>query len=308
MVDAIDTQYSPVFARHETFHPRFGWLKKGYDAAIKNHNIFLEDDAAVILGVGKNMVRSIRYWCTAFGILYDTSRSKFSNNDLISTGFGDNLFADNGWDPYLESLASLWLLHWNLTKPYSQSTAWEFTFNEFHLSEFTDVQLFHSLNDYLHKNFPSFKVSPASLKKDINCILRMYARRSIKSFSDESLDCPFVNLGLVERAGESPYYTFKVGPKDGLDPEIIVSTCLEFAFLHNSNANSIALSRLLYEYGSPGLAFKLTENDLFDAIEIVSDKCKSLSVSDSAGIIQLSFDENPNVLSQQLLNNYFLND
>ena len=56
---------SPIFARHETFHPRFGWLKKGYDAAVKNNNIFLEEDAAVTLGVGKNMVRSIRYWCSA---------------------------------------------------------------------------------------------------------------------------------------------------------------------------------------------------------------------------------------------------
>ncbi|MEA5536669.1 DUF4007 family protein [Crocosphaera sp. XPORK-15E] len=24
---------NPVFARHETFHPRYGWLKKGFDLA-----------------------------------------------------------------------------------------------------------------------------------------------------------------------------------------------------------------------------------------------------------------------------------
>ncbi len=23
-----------IFARHETFHPRFGWLKKGFDRAL----------------------------------------------------------------------------------------------------------------------------------------------------------------------------------------------------------------------------------------------------------------------------------
>ena len=50
-----------VFARHETFHPRFGWLKKGFDKADRDSGIFLREDAPVLLGVGKNMVRSIRY-------------------------------------------------------------------------------------------------------------------------------------------------------------------------------------------------------------------------------------------------------
>ncbi len=48
---------SPVFARHETFHPRFGWLKKGFDKASGSPDIFLNDAAPTILGVGKNMVR-----------------------------------------------------------------------------------------------------------------------------------------------------------------------------------------------------------------------------------------------------------
>jgi hypothetical protein len=43
-----------AFARHETFHPRFGWLKKGYDLALEDAQVFLRDDAPVRLGVGKN--------------------------------------------------------------------------------------------------------------------------------------------------------------------------------------------------------------------------------------------------------------
>jgi hypothetical protein len=54
---------NPVFARHETFHPRFGWLKKGFDLAKQDPDIFLREDAPVRLGVGKNMVSAIRYWC-----------------------------------------------------------------------------------------------------------------------------------------------------------------------------------------------------------------------------------------------------
>jgi hypothetical protein len=60
--ERADTQpVEPIFARHETFHPRFGWLKKGFDLVKKDPNIFQKDDAPVQLGVGKNMVRSIRF-------------------------------------------------------------------------------------------------------------------------------------------------------------------------------------------------------------------------------------------------------
>jgi len=226
------TVSSPIFARHETFHPRFGWLKKGYDAATKNSNVFLEEDAAVTLGVGKNMVRSIRYWCSAFGVLGEVSRKGNAGKECVSTSLGEHLLADGGWDPYLESNASLWLLHWQLVQPNGHATAWDYSFNVFHLSEFTEDQLFQSLDDYIKKSRPSISISPASIKKDVNCIFRMYARHSAsksKSLTEESLDCPFSELGIIETVGDSPYYSFKVGPKDGLEPEIIVSSCLEYA-------------------------------------------------------------------------------
>ncbi|WP_448571562.1 DUF4007 family protein [Trichothermofontia sp.] len=47
----IDTRQALVFSRHETFHPRFGWLKKGFDRASDDPRVFLEEDAPVRLGV-----------------------------------------------------------------------------------------------------------------------------------------------------------------------------------------------------------------------------------------------------------------
>ena len=52
----------PVFARHETFHPRYGWFRKAYVAATRDPHVFTSEDAPVRLGVGKNMVRAIRFW------------------------------------------------------------------------------------------------------------------------------------------------------------------------------------------------------------------------------------------------------
>ncbi len=47
------------FSGHEKFHCRQFWLKKGYDFVQAGHK-FSDKDAVVDLGVGKNMVGSIR--------------------------------------------------------------------------------------------------------------------------------------------------------------------------------------------------------------------------------------------------------
>ena len=54
-----------AFGRHESFPLRFGWITKGLDALADDPKIFTREDATVVLGVGKNMVNSIRYWLQA---------------------------------------------------------------------------------------------------------------------------------------------------------------------------------------------------------------------------------------------------
>jgi hypothetical protein len=49
------------FSGHETFPFRYLWLKKGFDAVRDNPGAFTRPDATTTLGVGKNMVRSIRH-------------------------------------------------------------------------------------------------------------------------------------------------------------------------------------------------------------------------------------------------------
>ena len=56
------------FAKHETFHIREGWLFKGMDAICRDPTIFLAKDASERLGLGKNMVRALRFWMTSTGL------------------------------------------------------------------------------------------------------------------------------------------------------------------------------------------------------------------------------------------------
>ena len=92
------------FSGHESFPCKSLWLKKGYDFVVGG-NDFNSPDAVITLGVGKNMVASIRYWLRAFGV---------TDNDTL-TKLGNYLFDESkGKDKYLEDIATLWLLHFNL--------------------------------------------------------------------------------------------------------------------------------------------------------------------------------------------------
>jgi hypothetical protein len=267
----------PVFARHETFHPRFGWLKKGFDRACDDPNVFLAEDATVRLGVGKNMVRSIRYWCNAFGLLEDDQ----------PTQVGKALLGKSGWDPYLEDPASLWLLHWQLLQPPCNATAWDFAFNHFNKVEFTYDDLFHALGE--HRDRTITRIADSSLKKDVSCILRMYTEQPTKaSAGEESLDCPFTELRLIQTAGDTRHYAFRIGLKQNLPAEVIVYTALIFAHQTYPTARTIPVSKLLYDSGSPGVVFKLNEAAICDAIDQVKYLFKELSWSDAAGKLQFN--------------------
>ena len=93
-----------TFSGHESFPCKSLWLKKGYDFVNHERN-FNAPDAVIDLGVGKNMVSSIRFWLKSFG-LYD--------GEHLSE-LADYLFDEvAGRDKYMEDLATLWLLHFTI--------------------------------------------------------------------------------------------------------------------------------------------------------------------------------------------------
>jgi len=292
-----------AFARHETFHPRFGWIKKGFDAVAEDPEIFLQEDAHIRLGVGKNMALSIRYWCSAFKVIKQGSTGENTSRGHITSKFGRLLLSEEGWDPFLENPASLWLLHWNLLKAPCLATAWQYVFNEFRQVEFSSDDLMRELPAY--RDGLGIRVSDSSLNKDVSCILRMYVEQQQRQVSEETLDCPFVELGLIQHAGDSRHYGFRIGVKANLPPEVIVAAALEYVASIDPGQRTISIANLTYGGGSPGLIFKLTESALCQAIEETSKKPGGVSLTDSAGLVQMSFQDAPEKLSLKILKHLY---
>lgn len=297
-------QQSPAFARHETFHPRYGWLKKGFDAAVADPGVFNRDEAPVTLGVGKNMVRAIRYWCLAFKILEVDPDNK---GEVRPSDFGESLLAEpSGFDPFIEDVTTLWLLHWKLLESPCEATAWYYVFNVFHRIQFSSLYLVHGLSEFVQQAFPGFRLAESSVKKDVSCITRMYSEpRDFSVVKEDTIDSPFSVLGLLKRGTEKDQHQFAIGQKPNLPDLIIVGCCLEFAALKSAEGRTISLNSLTYSPGSPGQAFKLDEHTLYTAMEKAAAKTELVSLTETAGLIQMSFQDNPTVLAREIISQYY---
>ncbi len=109
MSNATEKKYR--MSGHETFPCRYAWLPKAYRAVMDSAQAFVDEERAMVrLGVGKNMVRAIRFWVQATGVARPSLKG-----GLCITEFGRALLSPkDGLDPFLEDRRTLWLLHWKL--------------------------------------------------------------------------------------------------------------------------------------------------------------------------------------------------
>jgi hypothetical protein len=325
------------FSGHETFPFRTAWLKKAVDAVTVDPRVFTRDDAFVVLGVGKNMVRSIRHWALVTGVVAedpaaadrgrtlrvsDLGHALFADDGwdpyledpaaadrgrtLRVSDLGRALFADDGWDPYLEDPASIWLIHAQLAHPASGATTWYYAFNEYVGLEFTRERL----RDGIIRRFQpeAGRIHPPTVERDIDVFVRCYVpRRLDKVPVEDSFDCPLTELGLVRMLDDGRTFQFSVGPKPTLPVEVIGYALVRLMQRRAGRQGAIALDECLYEPLSPGQIFKLDENSLMMAIEALESLTGGAFVVDeTAGLRQVYVRGDRDVLrAGALLEHYY---
>lgn len=280
------------FGGHETFTFRYGWLKKGVDGLRQHPDIFTQDEAMVRLGVGKNMVRSIRHWCLATQVIAEGETLPGTRTRRLSlTDFGGRLFLDPAWDPYLEADGSLWLLHWRLATNNKRATTWYWAFNRLKEQEFTRDSLLGGLTRLAAEHNWS-RVAAASLKADLSCFLRTYTagKRGPASTVEETLDCPLTSLGLISVIGEgqTQRYRFHNGPKTGLPAAVFCYALLESWESRHQGQQTLSLREIVHGEGGPGRVFRLDDDAVLsylDALEDLTDG--SLTFSDTVLVRQV---------------------
>lgn len=273
---------SYIFSGHETFYCKSFWLKKGYDFIVQG-NSFSDENAVIELGVGKNMVSSIKYWMKAFGLLDD-------NNNI--TPFAHRIFnKNNGFDKYLEDKSTLWLLHYMLVSQ-NYASIYNLVFSELHRSknEF-DIS---SLENFIKRKCSEedYTFNENTVKKDIRTFIHSYVQPVSKGNVDEIYSSLLIDLNLIlyyrNEDTKRDYYSFNHRNINLPPYQLIV-----YIILNYFEDNTIDFRELMYGKMPIGLILCLTENDMDHLLLEARDNLKWFVYTEDAGNKQIQIKNRP---------------
>ena len=276
-----------LFSGHDTFHCRLFWLKKGYDYIIENNKF--SDSSGVDLGVGRNMVNSIRFWLKAFGVVDDkyTLQPNFTK-----------IFSDDGWDPYLENEASLWLLHYSLNA-HNYSSIYQLIFKDFRKikPEFSRENLVDYIKDL------DASQNTKILEKDFSVFLRMYKPQE-KQNAEDAYSGLLTELSLVTEIGKNQKGQSLYRVENKNQREIPLEILL-YCILSNKNyGRSISFKSLYSDPAGIGDIFCFDEDILEEKLIALPEKFSYITYNSEAGIKELQFKgDKPN--PELILNSFY---
>ncbi|MGB7157400.1 MAG: DUF4007 family protein [Tepidisphaeraceae bacterium] len=270
------------FSGHETFPCRYAWLPKAFGEIRQNPKALADDQEAMIaLGVGKNMVRAIRFWLQIAGMAAAGSGGSFT-----PTPFGKAVLSPRGEDPFLEDIRTLWLIHWQIATHVEQPLfAWEFLLNRWPHPEFSRSV---ALAAFKHEaRLLGKDLSEITLEQHFDVFLHSYVptRGRKGEVLEDNLDCPLVELELIQRTGERPtgkqghreaVYAFRREEKPEITPPLFIYCLDDFWRRWRPSEQTLTLKDVALAPGSPGQIFKLPEDDVRDRLERIGSDSEQL--------------------------------
>ena len=236
------------------------------------------------------MVASIRYWLRVFGV----------SDGEKSTWIGDYLFNDNGGkDKYLEDIATLWLLHFNLVFS-EEATLYKVFFCgvQRERSHFEREQVLNYVKLRMVEAGKMTIFNANTVKKDIAVLLQNYTLPR-KVQSNEDFSALLIDLDLIRQNAEGKGYFFNVDGKRKVTKEIFLYGLLKLK--EKEGDKSIPFDTIQERVG---LVFCMQDFETIEMLkQLASDYSQYFAYSDVAGIKQVQFIKDLDV--KQVLDDYY---
>lgn len=247
-----------------------------------------EEQAMVELGVGKNMVRAIRFWMQAAGVVVPREDVGYQVSP-----FGQ---AITRFDPFLENIQTLWLIHWRLCHQFDEPLfAWDYTLNRWQQPEIRRSELlltFRKEADRLER-----KLSDVTLAQHLDVFLHTYVptRGAKGEIREDNLDSPLVELALIQKIGESAVdstgrreavYAFRREAKPEISGELFAYCLNDYWTVNFNDEMSLSFREIATAHGSPGQIFKLPEWDLRERLTTIARDSGGLFIYQESAILE----------------------
>lgn len=238
---------------HEKFVLREGWINKALMILPGNPDAFTRKDATDLFGIGSNMVKSLRYWMRVLG-LTDVSGTKLSEvGKLIAK-----------YDPYLENVFSLWIMHSYISKNIEDATTWFMFFNRCDADDMEKNEIENILLREVKKYAAGTVFSEKSLSNDVDVLLNMYSQSKEKADPEDKSISPFVQLSLIKKMNGR--YIKKHPSRTQFPDEIVL---YELA-LRKIGKEGLSIENIVFGERGLNKIFNMTAimaNDYFDRLD-----------------------------------------
>ena len=183
---------------NESFCIREGWLNKGITAIQNNEIVFSSDESMDILGLGSKMVKSLKYWLIATGLVSEHREVGRKTALRLTKELGEIIWE---YDKYFEDIFTLWVVHYQIVRRLEFCTVWNLFFNNFNVKEFTKNNMNNKMIDEFNKIYDKGASISNSVIDDCGSIIKMYciSDEDSKADPEDNLTSPFSELGLIKK-------------------------------------------------------------------------------------------------------------
>ena len=286
----LDFPKSFRFSGHQTFPLRIAWLPKASLEINKGNDPLTNIDEGIIsLGLGKNMIESLRCWIQTFQIAERAERS------WEFTPIGEQIFSPlDGLDPYLEDHSTSWLLHWLIcTNTNAPFFAWECLFNRWSFPEFSETPVIEVFWQEATKTRKS--VSNVTLRQHWQVFLHSY-RPPRGRKAEDHLDSALSVLGLIYKVGErrnlsgkiEPVYSFNYSAATSIPQQLFTFFIHDWWNRFFPEEETVPIGEIVAGVYSPGRVLKMQESEILKRVEeIAFNQPGMFQVTESANLRQL---------------------
>ena len=230
--------------RHESFSIRGGWLAKGIKNVKEYGNVFALQNATDILGIGTNMVKSLKYWMTATKLIEE------KNREIMLSDFGSII---NEYDPYLEDIFSWWLIHINMITNIDDAYIYNLFFNKCNIKTFTKRELYEKLYALLTNEKLTFNEN--ILQDEVNMIIKTYTIDEKIDNPENNFICPLSELNLLKKVDRDTYEKNRPEIRNLPFWVVYYIICLLL-----DDRDNISIDELLKEENSPAKLLNMDKN------------------------------------------------
>ncbi len=266
-----------VINKHGSFYLRDGWATKILTSISVDRHIFSPSNELIAidtLGVGKIMVKSLRYWANTSGLTTEKKSPKGIEN--TPTELFDVLIRN---DKYFLNSSSKVFLHRNIVRNVEDSTAIYWLFNVYDRKTISKDEFTMGLYTYLAEHGCNY--SKDMVSKEWGCVTNMYSEKrafNINKMLEDENTSMLSALKLVRPTVNSNVYEKVKFNLNEISPYTLLYCILE----DNKGKTQIAIDTLVEDEGQIGKYLNLGYSDIIEALQTLENE-RYLTVTNNHG-------------------------